>query len=194
MDRLIVLRFLILAISLVGLTEKSVALEVVHEGVARPGEFVAGLRAGPAFSYYPNLSTVGPALSFQGLYGVNKWLCFGMVIDWTKHGIERTDNSLSTVTLLPLYVEFHPGRIGDLEPYVASGIGVNINNQNTANTMAFKTAGGVDYHLSKSFARAPKGLALNTEVAYTRNTTGGQDLGSVALLFGARWSFGSESE
>lgn len=144
---------------------------------------------GQGSAILPTLDTVGPALSFQGLYGLNKWLRLGMTIDWTQHGIDRSDNSFSTVTLLPVYVEFHPGRIGDLEPYVASGIGVNINNQDIANTMAFKAAGGIDYHLTKSFSGAPKGLALNTEVAYTRNTTEGQDLGSVALLFGVRWSF-----
>ncbi len=187
--RFIVIGFLLMSLSMLLLPEQSSALEVVHEGTARPGEFVAGFRAGPGFSYHPSLDTVGPALSFQGLYGLNRWLRVGMTLDWTQHGIDQTNRSLSTVTLLPLYAEFRPGRVGGVEPYVASGIGVNINDENTNETFAFRLAGGVDYQLNQLMSGAPRGLALNTEVTYTRNTTQGQDLGGVALLFGVRWSF-----
>lgn len=169
------------------------AIDVVHEGTARPGEFVAGFRAGPAFSTTPFLNTVGPTLNFQGLYGLNKWLRVGMTLDWDQHKISQAGQGVigargqfSTITLLPVYMEYRPGRIGALQPYVGSGIGVNINNKNVANTFAWRAAGGVDYFITKS-------LALNTEVKYTRNTTDGQDLGGVALLFGVRMSFGGQS-
>jgi hypothetical protein len=176
------------------------AFDVVHEGTARPGEFVAGFRVGPGFSTTPALDTVGPSLSFQGLYGLNRWLRVGMTLDWGQHSIDRnlatgtgTRGSFSTVTILPVYLEYRPGRLGDLQPYVATGIGVNINNKDVSNTMAWRAAGGFDYYLTNWFSGAPKGLALNTEVKYTRNTTDGFDLGGVALLFGARWSFGGGS-
>lgn len=176
------------------------AFDVVHEGTAHPGEVVAGFRAGPGFSTTPALDTVGPSLSFQGLYGVNRWLRAGMTLDWDQHSIDRnvanttgTRGSFSTITILPVYLEYRPGRLGHLQPYVATGIGVNINNKDVSNTMAWRAAGGLDYYLSNLMAGAPKGLALNTEVKYTRNTTDGFDLGGVALLFGARWSFGGQS-
>lgn len=53
--RLIVIRFLLLAIAIVLLPERSSALDVVHDGTARPGEFVGAFRAGPGFSYPPYL-------------------------------------------------------------------------------------------------------------------------------------------
>ncbi len=169
------------------------AIEIVHEGTARPGEIVAGFRVGPQFSTTPLLNTVGPNINFQGLYGLNKWLRMGMTIDWGQFKIsEEGRNSLgvngqfSTVTLLPVYLEYRPGRIGGFQPYIASGIGVNINNKEVPNTFAWRAAGGVDYYITKM-------LALNTEVKYTRNTTHGQDLGGVALLFGVRMSFGGQS-
>ncbi len=166
------------------------AIDVVHEGTAQPNEIVAGFRVGPGFSTTPALNTVGPSLNFQGLYGVNKWLRMGMVLDWDQHKIDRnvanalgTSGSFSTITILPVYLEYRPGRIGGIQPYVATGIGVNINNKNVSNTMAWRAAGGIDYFLTKA-------LALNTEIKYTRNTTDGQELGGVALLFGVRYSFG----
>lgn len=166
------------------------AIDVAHEGTAQPGEIVAGFRVGPGFSTTPALNTVGPSLNFQGLYGVNKWLRMGMVLDWDQHKIDKnvanalgTSGSFSTITLLPVYLEYRPGHIGGIQPYVATGIGVNINNKQISNTMAWRAAGGIDYFLTKA-------LALNTEIKYTRNTTDGQDLGGVALLFGVRYSFG----
>ncbi|HEY6084178.1 MAG TPA: outer membrane beta-barrel protein, partial [Nitrospira sp.] len=136
------------------------------------------------------LSTVGPNLNFQGLYGLNKWLRIGMTLDWEQHKIDKnvanalgTSGSFSTITLLPVYAEYRLGRIGAMQPYIASGIGVNINNKDVSNTMAFRVAGGFDYYLTKA-------LALNTEVKYNRNSTDGVDLGSVAWLFGIRYSFG----
>lgn len=169
------------------------AIEIVHEGTARPGEIVAGFRAGPQFSTSPLLNTVGPNINFQGLYGLNKWLRIGMTIDWGQFKISDAGRAstggsgqFSTVTVLPVYLEYRPGRIGGFQPYIGSGIGVNINNKDVANTFAWRAAGGVDYYITKM-------LALNTEVKYTRNTTEGQDLGSVALLFGVRMSFGGQS-
>ena len=169
------------------------AIDVAHEGTARPGEIVAGFRVGPAFSTTPFLDTVGPNLNFQGLYGLNKWLRIGMTLDWQQIKISDTgrgsfgvDGQFSTITLLPVYLEYRPGRIGGLQPYVGTGIGVNINNKEVANTFAWRAAGGLDYYITKN-------LALNTEVKYTRNTTDGVDLGSVAWLFGVRMSFGGQS-
>jgi hypothetical protein len=180
---------------LVSTPQTSQAIDFVHEGTAHPGEIVAGLRVGPGFSTNPSLDTVGPSLSFQGLYGLNKWFRLGMVLDWDQHGIDESrfanqSGSFSTITILPAYLEYRPGRIGDVQPYIATGIGVNINNKNVSNTMAWRAAGGLDYYLTNWFPGAPKGLALNTEVKYTRNVTEGEELGGVALLFGARWSFG----
>lgn len=140
----LVLGFLIgaLMISTPGISQ---AIDFVHEGTARPGEIVAGLRVGPGFSTTPLLDTVGPSLSFQGLYGLNKWFRLGMVLDWDQHGIDETkfvsqSGSFSTITILPAYLEYRPGRIGDVQPYIATGIGVNINNKNVSNTMAWRAA------------------------------------------------------
>jgi outer membrane protein len=169
------------------------AIDIVHEGTARPGEIVAAFRVGPQFSTTPFLNTVGPTINFQALYGLNRWLRAGMTLDWGQFKISDTgrasfgvDGQFSTVTLLPVYLEYRPGRIGGFQPYIASGIGVNINNKEISNTFAWRAAGGVDYYITKM-------IALNTEVKYTRNTTEGQDLGGVALLFGVRMSFGGQS-
>jgi outer membrane protein len=169
------------------------ALEIAHEGTARPGEIVVGFRVGPQFSTTPLLNTVGPTLNFQGLYGLNKWLRIGMTLDWGQFKISDTgrqafgvDGQFSTITVLPVYLEYRPGRIGGFQPYLASGIGVNINNKEVSDTFAWRAAGGMDYYITKA-------LALNTEVKYTRNTTDGQDVGGVALLFGVRMSFGGQS-
>lgn len=177
----------------VSMAQPSEAIEIVHEGTARPGEIVAGFRVGPQFSTTPGLKTVGPDINFQVLYGLNKWLRAGMTLDWGQFKISDAGGAatggsgqFSTVTLLPVYLEYRPGRIGGFQPYVASGIGVNINNKDVANTFAWRAAGGVDYYITKM-------IALNTEVKYTRNTTEGQDLGGVALLFGVRMSFGGQS-
>jgi outer membrane protein len=173
--------------------ETAYAIDVVHEGTARPGEWVAGLRVGPGFAVNPALSTVGPSLSFQGLYGLNRWLRIGMTLDYDNHGIKGADGSLTTITVLPVYLEYRLGRVGGIQPYIGSGIGVNINNKDVKNTFAWRTAGGFDYYLTNWFPNAPKGLALNTEVKYTRNSPDSVDGAYVALLFGARWSFGGGS-
>ncbi|HMU55401.1 MAG TPA: outer membrane beta-barrel protein [Nitrospira sp.] len=169
------------------------AEESAHDGGARPGEIVAGFRVGPSFSTTPFLSTAGPNLNFQGLYGLNKWIRVGMTLDWEQHKISDAgrgtfgvSGQFSTVTLLPAYLEYRPGHFGQVYPYVGTGIGVNINNKDVSNTFAWRAAGGIDYYIMKN-------LALNTEVKYTRNTTDGVDLGSVALLFGLRMSFGGQS-
>lgn len=193
MHSVLALVFVVSAL-LVSTPERAQALDIVHEGTAHPGEIVAGLRVGPGFSTTPSLDTVGPSISFQGLYGLNKWLRAGMTLDWDQRGIDdrvtNRDGSLSTITILPVYLEYRPGHIGSFQPYIASGIGVNINNKNVSNTFAWRAAGGFDYYLTNLFSGAPKGLAFNTEVKYTRNVTEGEELGGVALLFGARWSFG----
>jgi outer membrane protein len=174
------------------MAEAAHALDVVHEGTARPGEWVAGFRAGPSFNTSPGMSTVGPALNFQGLYGLNKWLRVGMMLQWSQHKIDG-NGQLSTITLLPVYLEYRPGRVGVLEPYVASGIGVNINNKDVNDSFAFRVAGGFDYALTHWFSSAPKGLTLNTEVGWNRNTVQGVDGGAVSMLFGVRWSFGGKA-
>ena len=105
-----------LSVSTPGISQ---AIDFAHEGTARPGEIVAGLRVGPGFRTTPLLDTVGPSLSFQGLYGLNKWFRIGMVLDWDHHGIDETkfvnqSGSFSTFTILPAYLEYRPGRIGEI--------------------------------------------------------------------------------
>ena len=157
------------------------------------------------------ISGVGPALNFQGLYGLNKWMNVGLMLEWEHRSVDlqRTNTdvgSLNTVSLLPM-VEFRPGRLGRLIPYASAGIGVNVNSfseddtfkraggkVDPTNTFAFRLAGGVDYPLNSH-------LALNTEIAWKRNRSGvdTSNLGTAAntsfdassfnFLFGARYTF-----
>nr|MBA2484855.1 hypothetical protein [Nitrospira sp.] len=146
------------------------AAEWVHEGMAEPGKWTTGFRVGPSFITQGRLlDTTGPALNFQALYGINRWFRFGSMLEWENHGFDRARESLDTITLLPLMLEYRPGRIGGVIPYLSTGIGVNINSNNVNDSFAWRTAGGLDYALTNWFSNAPKGLMLNTEVAWKRN-------------------------
>ena len=166
------------------------AAEWVHEGMADPVKWTSGFRVGPSFITQPSfLNTTGPALNFQALYGLNRWFRLGSMIDWERHGLEGRSGSLDTITLLPLMLEYRPGHFGGLIPYLSTGIGVNINTKDTKDTFAWRTAGGLDYALTNWFSGAPKGLMLNTEVAWKRNSADVGDGSSISMLFGVRYTF-----
>jgi len=166
------------------------AAEWTHEGMAEPGQWTTGFRLGPSFITQDSaLNTGGPILNFQGLYGVNQWFRFGGMLEWQNHGFDRAGGSLDTVTLLPVYLEYRPGHWGPVIPYLSTGIGVNINSNDVQDSFAWRTAGGIDYALSNWIANAPKGLMLNTEVAWKRNHTDIGDLSAISMLFGVRYTF-----
>ncbi len=166
------------------------AAEWIHEGMAEPGRWTAGLRVGPSFITQPSfLNTTGPALNFQALYGLNRWFRLGSMIEWERHGLEGRSGSLDTITLLPLMLEYRPGHIGGLIPYLSTGVGVNINTKDTKDTFAWRTAGGLDYALSNWFSGAPKGLMLNTEVAWKRNAADIGEASAISMIFGIRHTF-----
>ena len=166
------------------------AAEWVHEGMAEPGKWTAGFRVGPSFITQPStLNTTGPALNFQALYGLNRWFRLGSMLEWERHGLEGRSGSLDTITLLPLMLEYRPGHIGGLIPYLSTGIGVNINTKDTKDTFAWRTAGGLDYALTNWFSGAPKGLMLNTEVAWKRNAADVGEASAISMIFGVRHTF-----
>ena len=166
------------------------AAEWVHEGMAEPGKWTAGFRVGPSFITQPsNLNTTGPALNFQALYGINRWFRLGAMLEWENHGFDRVRRSLDTVTLLPLLLEYRPGHIGEVIPYLSTGIGVNINSNDVKDTFAWRTAGGLDYALTNWFSGAPKGLMLNTEVAWKRNAADVGEASAISMIFGVRYTF-----
>ncbi|HNN42319.1 MAG TPA: hypothetical protein PKL10_08535, partial [Nitrospira sp.] len=119
----------VLAIVLSAIPMGSQAADWVHEGMADEGKMTFGFRVGPSFvTQSSGLSTTGPALNFQGMYGINTWFRFGMMLEWENHSVDSPRNgSLNTITLLPVNLEYRPGHFGSLIPYVTSGIGVNIN-------------------------------------------------------------------
>ena len=166
------------------------AAEWEHEGMADPGKWTAGLRVGPSFITQQSLlDTTGPALNFQALYGINRWFRLGAMLEWENHGFDRARGSLDTVTLLPLMLEYRPGHIGGVIPYLSTGIGVNINSNDVKDTFAWRTAGGLDYALTNWFSGAPKGLMLNTEVAWKRNHADIGEASAISMIFGARYTF-----
>lgn len=168
----------------------AVAADWVHEGMAEPGKWTTGFRLGPSFITQDSaLNTGGPVLNFQGLYGMNRWFRLGGMIEWENHGFDRTSGSLDTVTLLPAMLEYRPGNFGAVIPYLSTGIGVNVNSNDVQDSFAWRTAGGIDYALANWFAGAPKGLMLNTEVAWKRNHTDIGDLSAISMLFGLRYTF-----
>lgn len=202
----------VLAVSgILGLSPLAAQAQWVNEGQAPEGKWTVGFRTGFSLltqSFQPNTSTsTGPLLNFQGLYGLNKWMNVGLMLEWEHRSVDiespkRDLGSLNTVSLLPM-VEFRPGRYGRFVPYGSVGIGVNVNSfseddsikrlggrLSTANTFAFRLAGGVDYPITSH-------LALNTELAWKRNRggtdeTGGRDVfdaSSMNFLFGARYTF-----
>jgi outer membrane protein len=194
-----------------GVSPVSTHAQWVAEGQAPEGKWTAGFRAGFSLltqQMIPNTSSsVGPALNFQGLYGLNKYLNVGLMLEWEHRSVDlerpRMDmGSLNTVSLLPM-VEFRPGRLGRLVPYASAGIGVNVNSfseddtfkrtrgaVDPTNTFAFRLAGGIDYPLNSH-------LALNSEIAWKRNRSGVDiagantsfDASSFNFLFGARYTF-----
>lgn len=166
------------------------AAEWTHEGMADEGKWTAGFRVGPSFITQGSvLDTTGPALNFQALYGINRWFRLGSMLEWENHGFDRRSGSLDTVTLLPLMLEYRPGRFGAVIPYVSTGIGVNINSNDVQDSFAWRTAGGMDYALTNWFPNAPKGLMLNTEVAWKRNTIEAGEASALTMLFGVRHTF-----
>jgi opacity protein-like surface antigen len=194
-----------------GVNPISMHAQWVPEGQAPEGRWTAGFRAG--FSpltqeMFAGTDTgVGPVLNFMGVYGINKWMNVGLMLEYNRHGVStegtRDIGTVNTVSLLPT-VEFRPGRYGRLVPYGSVGIGVNVNSLSqddaskpsrgtitTPNTFAFRLAGGVDYPLSDKFA-------LNTEVAWKRNRggletnnvdAGSFDASSINVLFGVKYTF-----
>ena len=166
------------------------AAEFVHEGMADPGKWTIGMRVGPSFITQQSLlDTTGPALNFQALYGINRWFRLGSMLEWENHGFDRARGSMDTVTLLPLMLEYRPGHIGGLIPYLSTGIGVNINSNDVKDSFAWRTAGGFDYALKNWFSGAPKGLMLNTEVAWKRNDVDIGEASALSMIFGVRYTF-----
>ena len=102
-----------------GMSPVSTHAQWVAEGQAPEGRWTAGFRAG--FSpitqemFARTDTSVGPVLNFMGLYGINKWMNVGLMLEYNRHGVstEGTQDigTLNTVSLLPT-VEFRPGRIG----------------------------------------------------------------------------------
>ena len=184
------------------------------EGTAPEGKFTVGLRAGISVltqSILDDSSTsVGPAVNLVATYGLNKWINVGPMLTWTRHSTKQESTNtdlatLNTVTLLPVYVEFRPGHFGKIQPYVGTGIGVNINSVSeadavknagislsAANSFAWRLAGGLDYPLTEHFM-------LNTEFAVNRNRTTVEinpgstknvaDASNMNILFGAKYIF-----
>ena len=163
----------------------------VHEGMADAGKITGGFRVGPNFmTQDAGVSTVGPLVNFQGMYGLNNWFRVGMILEWQNHGVDGNGTgSVNTVTLLPINLEYRPGRIGNLIPYVTTGIGVNINTHDVSDTFAWRVGGGLDYALTNLFSGAPKGIMLNVETVWKRNHPSGGDMSTIGLLFGVRHTF-----
>jgi hypothetical protein len=166
------------------------AAEWVNDGMADPGRWTLGMRVGPSFITQESaLNTTGPALNFQALYGISRWFRLGSMLEWENHGFDGARGSLDTITLLPLMVEYRPGHVGGLIPYVSTGIGVNINTKDVKDTFAWRTAGGLDYALTNWFSGAPKGLMLNAEVAWKRNEANVGEASAISMIFGVRYTF-----
>ena len=161
-----------------------------HDGMAEEGRITGGFRVGPSFTTQGSgVSTVGPLVNFQGMYGLNKWFRAGMMLEWENHGVDDPGTgSVNTVTLLPVNLEYRPGHFGNLIPYVTTGIGVNINTHNVSDSFAWRVGGGVDYALTNLLPGAPQGMKLNVETAWKRNHANG-DASTIGLLFGVRHTF-----
>ncbi len=167
----------------------SSAEDWMTEGMAEEGRFIAGFRVGPSFTTQDGgVSTAGPALNFQGMYGLNRWMRAGMMLEWEQHGLDGRDGSVNTISIFPVTLEFRPGHIGPFVPYLTTGIGVNVNTKDIDDTFAWRLGGGVDYPLTQLVSTAPKGLMLNVETAWKRNQPGAE-LSTMGLLFGVRHTF-----
>ncbi len=199
-----------------GLVQAADDMSWKHEGTAPEKKVTVGFRAGMSIltqEIVDNSNTsVGPAINFLATYGLNKWINVGGMLTWQRHSVDVQNPkadlaTLNTVTLLPVYVEFRPGHFGNIQPYVSTGIGVNINSVSEAdalkrqniqlsagNTFAWRTAGGLDYALTQHFL-------LNAEFAFNRNRgsietkQGGAtskdpfDASSINMLFGVKYVF-----
>ena len=54
--------------------DASLAAEWVHEGMAEEGRITAGFRVAPSFATQDSgVSTVGPLVNVQVMYGPNRW-------------------------------------------------------------------------------------------------------------------------
>jgi hypothetical protein len=167
----------------------SSAEDWMTEGMAEEGRFIAGFRVGPSFTTQDGgVSTAGPALNFQGMYGLNRWLRAGMMLEWERHGLDGRDGTVNTISIFPVTAEFRPGHIGPFVPYLTTGIGVNVNTKDIDDTFAWRLGGGVDYPLTQLISTAPKGLMLNVETAWKRNQPGAE-LSTMGLLFGVRHTY-----
>lgn len=168
----------------------SQAAQWTHEGMAEEGKVTMGFRVGPSFmTQSAGVSTVGPSVNLQGMYGLNKWFRLGMMLDWENHGIDGPrSGSVNTITLLPVNLEYRPGHFGNFIPYFTSGIGVNINTKDVKDTFAWRIGGGIDYALTNLVQSAPKGLMLNMEAAWKRNHPE-SDGSAMGLIFGVRHTF-----
>ena len=82
-------------------------------------------------------------------------------------------------------LEYHPGHFGSLIPYVTSGIGVNINTKDQADSFCLAVRRRSRLSMTNLFQGAPKGLMLNMEAAWKRNSADG-DGSTMGLLFGVR--------
>jgi outer membrane protein len=167
----------------------STAAEWVHEGMTEEGRFTAGFRVGPSFTTQGSgVSTVGPLVNFQGMYGLNRWFRVGMILEWERHGVDVGSGGVNTISILPVNLEYRPGHFGPFVPYLTTGIGVNVNTHDVPNSFAWRVGGGIDYALTNFLPDAPKGLMLNMETAWKRNHASG-DGSTIGLLFGVRHTF-----
>lgn len=169
--------------------DTATAAEWVHEGMAEEGKITAGFRVGPSFvTQGSGVSTVGPLINFQGMYDLNKWFRIGMILEWQRHGVDVGSGGVHTISILPVNLEYRPGHLGPLVPYLTTGIGVNVNTHDVSDSFAWRIGGGIDYALTNLVSTAPKGLMLNMETAWKRNHASG-DLSTIGLLFGVRHTF-----
>ncbi len=165
------------------------AAEWVHEGMAEEGKITAGFRVGPNFvTQDSGVSTVGPLVNFQGMYGLNRWFRIGMILEWQRHGVDVGSGGVNTVSILPVNLEYRPGHVGPFVPYFTTGIGVNVNTRDVSDSFAWRVGGGLDYALTNVVSTAPKGLMLNVETAWKRNHASA-DFSTIGLLFGVRHTF-----
>lgn len=169
--------------------DASQAADWVHEGMAEEGRITAGFRVGPSFATQESgVSTVGPLVNFQGMYGINKWFRIGMILEWQRHGVDVGSGGVNTVSILPVNLEYRPGHFGPFVPYFTTGIGVNVNTHDVSDSFAWRVGGGIDYALTNLVSTAPKGLMLNVETAWKRNHASA-DFSTMGLLFGVRHTF-----
>lgn len=162
-----------------------------YEGMAGDDHFNIGFRTGPSFmTQSSGTSTAGPTVNFLGMYSINKWFRAGMMLDWERYSIDGPGSrAINTVSFLPAMLEYRPGHFGAVIPYLSTGIGININDENQHDSFAWRVGGGIDYELVNWFPNAPKGLMLNTEAAWKHNRANNADFSTLNWLFGVRYGF-----